>query len=263
MDPAQLLTRSAGPSRNVGMNDLTKPWPLGLDSRRWPLFCFGVVLGLAVLSQLDIWASRGAIGWPEQWRAPFFFVTDYGLSDWILIPSLVVLVLAVPATFLLRRLPRLVAYEIALLSGFIFLGVAIPGLIANLLKRLVGRGRPDEFADVGAFFFRNFSNDWQFQSFPSGHATTAIALAFVVGFLRPRLFLLFFAVGVIVSLSRVPVGMHYPTDVFGGLIVGTLGAYLVRNVFAGRGWLFATRPDGRIVARPLVAIRRAFQRARA
>jgi membrane-associated phospholipid phosphatase len=245
------------------MNDLTKPWPLGLDSRRWPLFCLAVLLGLAVLSQVDVWASRGAIGWPDQWRAPFFFITDYGLSDWILIPSLIVFILAVPAMYLLRRLPRLVACEVALLSGFVFLGVGIPGLIANLLKRLIGRGRPDEFAEVGAFFFRNFSNDWQFQSFPSGHSTTAIALAFVVGFLRPRLFPLFFAVGVIVSLSRVPVGMHYPTDVFGGLIVGTLGAYLVRNLFARRRWLFVTRPDGHIVMRPLVAIRRAFQRVRA
>jgi membrane-associated phospholipid phosphatase len=243
------------------MNDLTKPWPLGLDSRRWPLFCLAVLLGLAVLSQLDVWASRGAIGWPDQWRAPFFFITDYGLSDWILIPSLIVFILALPAMYLLRRLPRLVAYEVALLSGFIFLGVGIPGLIANLLKRLIGRGRPDEFAEVGAFFFRNFSNDWQFQSFPSGHSTTAITLAFVVGFLRPRLFPLFFAIGVIVSLSRVPVGMHYPTDVFGGLVVGTLGAYLVRNLFARRRWLFVTRPDGHIVMRPLVAIRRAFQRA--
>ncbi len=245
------------------MIDLTKRWPLGLNGRLWPLFCLGVVLGVALLSQVDVWASRGAIGWPEQWRAPFFFITDYGLSDWILIPSLVVLILAVPAMLLLKRLPRLVAGEIALLSSFIFLGVAIPGLIANLLKRLIGRGRPDEFANVGAFFFRNFSNDWQYQSFPSGHATTAIALAFVIGFLRPSLFPVFFVVGAIVSLSRVPVGMHYPTDVFGGLIVGMLGAYLVRNVFARRGWLFVTEPDGRVVARPLDAITRAVQRARA
>jgi undecaprenyl-diphosphatase len=65
-----------------------------------------------------------------------------------------------------------------------------------------------------------------------------------------------------VGISRVPVGMHYPTDVFAGLIVGMLGAYLVRNAFARRRWLFTTRPDGRIVRRPFIAIRRAVQRAR-
>jgi membrane-associated phospholipid phosphatase len=245
------------------MTDLTKPWPLGLDSRRWPLFCLGVVLGVAVLSQIDVWASRGAIGWPDRWRAPFFFITDYGLSDWVLIPSLGIFVLAGGSTFLLKHLPRLVAVEVTMLSGFVFLGVGLPGLLANLLKRVIGRGRPDEFDNVGAFAFQNIVNDWNFQSFPSGHATTAIALAFVVGFLWPRLFPLFIAIGAVVGLSRVPVGMHYPTDVFGGLVVGMLGAYLVRNVFARRRWLFVIRPDGHIVARPLVAIRRAFQRARA
>jgi membrane-associated phospholipid phosphatase len=245
------------------MIDLTKPWPLGLDSRRWPLFCFAVVLGVALLSLVDIWASQVSTSWPDAWRAPFFLITDYGLSEWILIPTLVIFLLALPAGWLLRRLSRLVAREIAMLSAFIFLGVAVPGLIANLLKRLIGRGRPTEFETSGAFSFHNFINDWTFQSFPSGHTTTAIALAFVVGFLWPRLFPLFFAIGVVVGISRVPVGMHYPTDVFGGLIVGMLGAYLVRNFFARRRWLFAAQINGRITRRPLVAIRRAFQRARA
>ena len=243
------------------MIDLTKPWPLGLDSRRWPWFCLGIVLGITLLSQIDIWASRGAIGWPDQWRAPFFFITDYGLSDWVLIPALAVFILALPAALLLRHLARVVAIEITLLSGFIFLGVGVPGLMANLLKRLIGRSRPSEFEVSGAFSFQNIFNDWQFQSFPSGHTTTAIALAFTVGFLWPRLFPLFFVIGAVVGFSRVPVGMHYPTDVFGGLIVGMLGAYLVRYFFARRRWLFARHADGRITRRPFVAIRRAVQRA--
>ena len=245
------------------MIDLTKPWPLGLDSRRWPWFCLAVVLGLAVLSQIDVWASRGAIGWSDQWRAPFFFITDYGLSDWVLIPTLVIFLIGLVATLLLRRLARLVAYEITLLSGFIFLGVGLPGLLSNGIKRLIGRGRPTEFEAYGAFSFQNVFNDWTFQSFPSGHTTTAIALAVVVGFLWPRLFAVFLVIGAVVGISRVPVGMHYPTDVFGGLIVGMLGAYLVRNLFAKRGWLFRTRPDGHIVPRRFVALRRLLQRARA
>jgi undecaprenyl-diphosphatase len=252
--------RGLSPAKH-GMIDLTKPWPLGLDSRRWPWFCFGVVLGVALLSQFDVWASRGAIGWPDQWRAPFFFITNYGLSDWVLIPSLAVLILAIAAALLLKHLWRLVAIEVALLSGFIFLGVGVPGLAANLLKRVVGRGRPIEFEASGAFSFQNFVNGWQFQSFPSGHTTTAIALAFVIGFLWPRLFPIFFVIGVVVGISRVPVGMHYPTDVFGGFIVGMLGAYLLRNLFARRRWLFVILPDGRIVPRRFAAIRRAVQRA--
>lgn len=243
------------------MIDLTKPWPLGLDSRRWPLFCLAVVLGVALLAQIDIWASQSTIAWPDLWRAPFFFITDYGLSDWVLIPSLTIFILALVAGRLLKDLPGLAAREVATLSGFVFLGVGVPGLMANLIKRLIGRGRPTEYDVSGAFSFQNVVNDWSFQSFPSGHTTTAIALAFVIGFLWPRLFLLFLAIGIVVSFSRVPIGMHYPSDVFGGLVVGMLGAYLVRNIFARRGWLFETLPDGRIVARPFSAIPRLFQRA--
>ncbi|MFP9137252.1 phosphatase PAP2 family protein [Devosia sp. XGJD_8] len=243
------------------MIDLTKPWPLGLDSRRWPLFCLAVVLGVALLAQIDIWASQSTIAWPDLWRAPFFFITDYGLSDWVLIPSLAIFILALVAGRLLKDLPGLAAREVATLSGFVFLGVGVPGLMANLIKRLIGRGRPTEYDVSGAFSFQNVVNDWSFQSFPSGHTTTAIALAFVIGFLWPRLFMLFLAIGIVVSFSRVPIGMHYPSDVFGGLVVGMLGAYLVRNIFARRGWLFETLPDGRIVARPFSAIPRLFQRA--
>lgn len=243
------------------MIDLTKPWPLGLDSRRWPLFCLAVVLGVALLAQIDIWASQSTIAWPDLWRAPFFFITDYGLSDWVLIPSLTIFILALVAGRLLKDLPGLAAREVATLSGFVFLGVGVPGLMANLIKRLIGRGRPTEYDVSGAFSFQNVVNDWSFQSFPSGHTTTAIALAFVIGFLWPRLFMLFLAIGIVVSFSRVPIGMHYPSDVFGGLVVGMLGAYLVRNIFARRGWLFGTLPDGRIVARPFSAIPRLFQRA--
>lgn len=242
------------------MIDLTKPWPLGLDSRRWPLFCLAVVLGVALLAQIDIWASQSTIAWPDLWRAPFFFITDYGLSDWVLIPSLAIFILALVAGRLLKDLPGLAAREVATLSGFVFLGVGVPGLMANLIKRLIGRGRPTEYDVSGAFSFQNVVNDWSFQSFPSGHTTTAIALAFVIGFLWPRLFMLFLAIGIVVSFSRVPIGMHYPSDVFGGLVVGMLGAYLVRNIFARRGWLFEILPDGRIVARPFSAIPRLFQR---
>ena len=240
--------------------DLTKPWPLGLDRGRWVFFCAGVLLGLLILSQVDVWASRTAIGWPDAWRAPFFFITDYGLSDWILIPTLSTTILGLLALLIVRGRWRPVTVELTLLSGYIFVGVGLPGLLSNLLKRLIGRARTTEFDSVGGFSFQNILNDWTYQSFPSGHTTTAIALAFTVGFLWPRLFPVLMVIGIVVGISRVPVGMHYPTDVFGGFIVGMLGAYLVRNIFATRGWLFEQQPDGRIIPRGFPALRAAVQR---
>jgi len=249
--------------KKLPMIDLRKPWPPGLNRETWPLFLLGFVVSLLLISQLDIWASRGAIGWPDQWRWPFFAVTEYGVSDWVLIPTLAVFVLAVFAGHFLRGLPRLASYEISMLAGYIFVAVGLPGLVANLIKRLVGRGRPAVFDQFGAFDFHSILNDWTFQSFPSGHATTSIGIAFAVGFLVPRLFGWLLLVGIIVAVSRVPVGMHYPSDVFGGACVGLVGAYAVRYFFAQRGWMFKLRGNCCIVPRRLCALRRLYRRARA
>lgn len=243
------------------MIDLEKPWPLGLSRTSWPYFLLGMVLVLAALAFIDSAASQGAIGWPDQWRAPFFFITDYGLSSWVLIPSLALAIAFALARLPMRGLWRSALGELAMISTFVFVGVAGPGLITNLLKRLIGRGRPIEFEAAGPFSFQNIFNDWTFQSFPSGHSATALAMAFVIGFLWPRLFLPFLVIGVVVAISRVPVGAHYPTDVFAGIVVGTLGAYLVRNLFAKRGWLFAYQPDGRIARKPFDSLRALAQRA--
>lgn len=245
------------------MFDLRKPWPLGLNRQTWLWFLLGLLAILAVLGTIDTMASRGAIGWPDQWRAPFFFVTDYGLSDWVLIPSLVLALVFALLRLPLQGLWRQACGELGLLSFYIFVGVGAPGLLTNLLKRLVGRGRPTEFDASGAFAFQNVFNDWTFQSFPSGHSATAMALAFTVGFLRPAWFPPLCVIGVVVAVSRVPVGMHYPTDVFAGIVVGMLGAYLVRNLFARRGWLFTQRQDGLVVPQPLAAVRQLYRRARA
>ncbi|HTN61558.1 MAG TPA: phosphatase PAP2 family protein [Devosia sp.] len=238
------------------MLDLTKPLPFGLNRKTWILYLAGFAVAVLLVSQIDIWASRGAIGWPDSWRQPFFVITDYGLSDWVLIPAIMVFIVALLAGRVLRGLPRLASYEVSMLASYIFVGVGLPGLVSNLFKRLIGRVRPVLFDELGAFSFHPIVNDWTFQSFPSGHSTTAIAIAFTVGFVAPRLFPWLLAIGLLVCFSRIPVGMHYPSDVFAGFCLGLIGAYVVRNVFAGRGWMFKRRPDGRIVPRPLSALRR-------
>ena len=260
-----MMTIDAGvlPPEKAPMFDLTKPWPPGLNRETWYLYLLGSAVAVLLVSQIDIFASRAAIAWPDIARAPFFFITDYGLSDWVLIPSLAIFIVAVFAGHFLRGLKRLASYEVSMLAGYIFVGVGLPGLVSNGIKRLVGRGRPEMFDQFGAFSFHGVFNDWTFQSFPSGHSTTAIAMAFVLGFWVPRLFPWLLALGLVVCFSRVPVGMHYPSDVVGGFGLGLIGAYAVRNFFARRRWMFKLRPDGRVVPRPLSAIRRLYQRARA
>lgn len=237
-----------------GMFDLTRPWPRLLDRRYAVPALVGLVLLLFALSFVDEAVSRWAQALPAPVRAFFAYVTDYGLSDWILVPSLAFLVVCSLLAFLVPRLtPRVALRQMASLFGFIFLGVGLPGLASNLMKRAIGRGRPTVLDQVGTLDFRNLFNDFNYQSFPSGHTTTAFAFAFVVGFMSPRLFPWMFGFAVLIGLSRVVEGVHYPTDVLGGVVVGTLGAYAVRIFFASRDWTFRRTPTG-IAPRPLSSV---------
>jgi undecaprenyl-diphosphatase len=60
----------------------------------------------------------------------------------------------------------------------------------------------------------------------------------------------------VIALSRVALGVHYPSDVLIGAVVGLVGAYAVRWWFASRRWMFESAPNGQIRARPMSSLKR-------
>lgn len=93
---------------------------------------------------------------------------------------------------------------------------------AKLLKELFQRVRPcNALADVltplgcpGSF------------SFPSNHALNNFAVAVFFYRLYPNLKWVLFITAVLISLSRVYLGLHYPSDVIGGALIGSLIGYV-------------------------------------
>ena len=92
-------------------------------------------------------------------------------------------------------------------------------LTVNLpLKRFFRRRRPF-LAFVKARVLGPRPQDF---SLPSGHAAAGFAGAFLLSFHVPLAAPVFYAVAAIVGLSRVYLGVHYPSDVVLGAIAGTL-----------------------------------------
>ena len=89
--------------------------------------------------------------------------------------------------------------------------LAISHVIVQVIKRSVMRERPDLRTAREALI----AAPDRF-SFPSGHATAAMAVAFVYAVAFPVAAVPLLALAMIVGLSRVFLGVHYPGDVLAG-----------------------------------------------
>lgn len=59
-------------------------------------------------------------------------------------------------------------------------------------------------------------------SFPSAHATASFAAATAMSRLAPELKLAFFGAAAVMAVSRPYLGMHYPSDIVAGAVLGTV-----------------------------------------
>jgi undecaprenyl-diphosphatase len=143
--------------------------------------------------------------------------------------STVVVALALAATALFAWLRRR-SFEPAVYLAVVGVGQA---LLADLLKVIVDRPRPDVDRLVAVTG----------PSFPSGHATAAAAcwtaIALVLGYGCPRLTrALLLAIAAVlataVAASRALLGVHWVTDILGGLALGWGWVLLVTVAFRTR-----------------------------
>jgi len=64
-------------------------------------------------------------------------------------------------------------------------------------------------------------------SFPSGHTIFMFALAMATWYFNKKLSYFLFASGLLIGLARVAGGVHYPTDIIGGIILGILSGITI------------------------------------
>jgi len=118
------------------------------------------------------------------------------------------------------------------LAVFVAASITLGTLINTLLKEVIARGRPDIFAH---------GTDAAFSSFPSGHAMMSTMVFLTLGVLlslstqerRIKIYILAWSVflPLIVGLSRLYLGVHWPTDIIAGWIAGATWSLLCLWVY--------------------------------
>jgi undecaprenyl-diphosphatase len=121
--------------------------------------------------------------------------------------------------------------------GAVVLGAALLDFANDGVKALVGRPRPFNLAET--------------DSFPSGHTVHAVLFLGVLWLLlAPRLHRRwqrtalggsFVSLGLLVGISRIYLGRHWPSDVLGAYLVGGLALWGLTWAAAARGWLARER----------------------
>ena len=139
----------------------------------------------------------------------------------------------------------------------VLLLLAITIVATEAIKYLVDRPRPcDALANVNTLAGYRCSAEFD-PAFPSGHASRAFAVAaFLAIRFRWRLGIPAGAFAVLAGISRVYLGLHWPSDVLGGAAVG-IGFAILIEVVSRR-----VEPYQRIRARIVEAIPHLSRRSR-
>lgn len=99
---------------------------------------------------------------------------------------------------------------------------------SNVVKDLTERLRPVHDPEIGGVVY-NVMKKGGMYGFFSAHCANAFALVFFTGFLFKRfwyvIFILFWAL--IVCYTRIYLGVHYPTDIFAGILFGSIVGWLM------------------------------------
>jgi undecaprenyl-diphosphatase len=142
-------------------------------------------------------------------------------------------------------------------AGMIFLiALVVIVVLVMYIKPLVGREIPPYAFEPALELPANFSleNDSLAPfaagfSYPSGHASRATALAFIIGFAiynkSRKAGYAIWAFPVIIGITRLYVMQHYPTDIIGGFLLGGMVSVVLANAMKLDQPFFMSRIKGK------------------
>ncbi len=113
-------------------------------------------------------------------------------------------------------------------SIYMLISILSSGLVTTILKHLINRPRPF----ITYTFIEKMSSGGS-PSFPSGHTADAFALATSLSLAFPKWYIAIpsYTWALFITYLRMDLGVHYPSDILGGIIVGAGMAVLYYFLF--------------------------------
>lgn len=185
-----------------------------------------IVIWLAAIVAAMLWLDQPLALWIESTQTDFsrmlgHWLEEAGKAHWILGYCLIVTAVA-------WRTRRDEAHNHLRFFG----AVAASGIIANVIKVIACRPRPPLFIEesITAWNVFGFQIDYMWNSFPSGHATTGLAIAVAGSAVYPRLKQAFWIIGLAIALGRIMLNVHYLSDVLTGSLIGVVVAEILLSL---------------------------------
>ncbi len=113
--------------------------------------------------------------------------------------------------------------------GIVVLSSLVLGfIIGNIgLKNIIARPRPFDALDFAPFIITPPTD----YSFPSGHTLSSFTASFSIFFFYKKWGIISIILALLITISRVVLTVHYPSDVLVGALIGIAIAFLVKFIF--------------------------------
>lgn len=198
----------------------------------FPRILFGAIVTFALILCGVFWFDIPVFNFARyfDYRAWAIFGAIFSAKNWLVVSMIVLIVFYIKKSLQTKPKFSFGDFYNKIKSSYafwIFSSVFLAVATGAVLKFVIGRARPIFYEAVGMTGFFPFTWDSAFHSMPSGHALASFAGLVMIGLLAPRAKWFTWTLAIVVAVSRVCAGFHWPTDVMFGAFLGMICADIV------------------------------------